>query len=75
MRASILAAVALVAPSIACSSSKASEGPSDAGLKGPDFWTLLTNRTDLIPSGDVHPNAAGQEFMRQQWADVMAAIP
>jgi hypothetical protein len=44
-------------------------------LRGPDLWTAFTGRTDLIPSGDVHPNSQGQEFLRQQWADVMAAVP
>jgi hypothetical protein len=44
-------------------------------LPGPDLWTAFMNRTDLIPSGDVHPNSAGQEFLRQQWATVMAAVP
>jgi hypothetical protein len=44
-------------------------------LRGPDLWAAFLNRTDLIPSGDVHPNAAGQEVLRQQWAAVMAAVP
>jgi hypothetical protein len=44
-------------------------------LRGPDLWTAFMNRTDLIPSGDVHPNSMGQEFLRQQWANVMAAVP
>jgi hypothetical protein len=44
-------------------------------LPGPDLWTAFENRTDLIPVGDVHPNAAGQEVLRQQWATMMAAIP
>jgi len=44
-------------------------------LRGPDLWTAFMNRTDLIPSGDVHPNGVGQEFLRQQWAAVMAAVP
>ena len=44
-------------------------------LPGPDLWAAFLNRTDLIPSGDVHPNSAGQEFLRQQWATVMAAVP
>ena len=44
-------------------------------LRGPDLWTAFMNRTDLIPSGDVHPNSQGQEFLRQQWATVMAAVP
>ena len=44
-------------------------------LRGPDLWTAFMNRTDLIPSGDMHPNSQGQEFLRQQWASVMAAVP
>jgi hypothetical protein len=44
-------------------------------LRGPDLWAAFTNRTDLIPSGDVHPNDQGREFLRQQWAAVMAAVP
>jgi hypothetical protein len=44
-------------------------------LKGPDLWAAFLNRTDLIPSGEVHPNSAGQEVLRQQWATVMAEVP
>jgi hypothetical protein len=44
-------------------------------LPGPDLWTAFLNRTDLIPSGDVHPNQAGQVVLRQQWANVIAAVP
>jgi hypothetical protein len=44
-------------------------------VHGPDLWAAFTNRTDLIPAGDIHPNSAGQEFLRQQWSAVMAAIP
>jgi hypothetical protein len=44
-------------------------------VRGPDLWAAFMNRTDLIPSGDVHPNSAGQVVLRQQWAQVMAAIP
>jgi hypothetical protein len=40
--------------------------------RGPDLWEAFKGRTDLIPSGDVHPNAQGTEFWRQQWADAMA---
>jgi hypothetical protein len=43
-------------------------------VQGPDLWSAFQNRTDLIPSGDLHPNQAGQEVLRQQWANVMAAI-
>jgi len=38
---------------------------------GPDLWAAFTDRTDLIPAGDVHPNAPGMAFWRQQWADAM----
>ena len=44
-------------------------------VRGPDLWAAFLNRTDLIPSGDIHPNTAGQVVLRQQWANVMAAIP
>jgi GDSL-like Lipase/Acylhydrolase family len=37
-------------------------------VRGPDLWTFFTNRTDLIPSGDIHPNTLGQEELRKQWA-------
>jgi hypothetical protein len=40
-------------------------------LHGPDLWALFMTRTDLIPSGDVHPNSAGQEVLRQAWAEAM----
>jgi hypothetical protein len=40
-------------------------------LPGPDLWAAFEGRTDLIPTGDVHPNDAGQEHMRQVWADRM----
>jgi lysophospholipase L1-like esterase len=43
-------------------------------LKGPDLWQLFMNRTDLIPSGDVHPNQQGQEVLRQAWAQVIAGV-
>jgi hypothetical protein len=38
---------------------------------GPDFWTIFMNRTDLIPATDIHPNTAGQEVFRQNWAIAM----
>jgi hypothetical protein len=44
-------------------------------VHGPDLWAAFTGRTDLIPATDIHPNSAGQTFLRQQWATVMAAIP
>lgn len=40
-------------------------------LRGPDFWAIMTDRTDLIPVGDVHPNDAGREEFRKQWALAM----
>jgi lysophospholipase L1-like esterase len=39
---------------------------------GPDLWALFLNRTDLIPSGDIHPNSAGQEVLRTAWSTVLA---
>lgn len=41
-------------------------------LKGPDFWSILVGRTDVIPSGDIHPGGSGQEVMRKEWAKVMS---
>jgi hypothetical protein len=76
-----------VVPHMPWSSTRLTEGPAinaqiDALyvkypqiLKGPDLWTAFLNRTDYIATGDVHPNSAGQEFLRQQWATVMAAVP
>jgi lysophospholipase L1-like esterase len=43
-------------------------------LKGPDLWKAFENRTDLIPSGDVHPNGEGMEFLRGEWAKVIGAV-
>jgi hypothetical protein len=43
-------------------------------IRGPDFWQIFLNRTDLIPSGDVHPNNAGQEVYRESWAEMMNTI-
>ena len=43
-------------------------------LKGPDLWGAFENRLDLIPHGDVHPNAAGQEFLREQWAKILDGV-
>jgi hypothetical protein len=40
-------------------------------LHGPDLWALFENRTDLIASGDIHPNSDGQELLREAWADAM----
>ncbi|MDF3068180.1 MAG: lipolytic protein family [Polyangiaceae bacterium] len=39
--------------------------------RGPDLWKAFTDRTDLIPEGDVHPNGEGTEFWRVQWANAM----
>jgi hypothetical protein len=40
-------------------------------LKGPDFWAIFNGRTDLIPATDIHPNDAGEEVFRTQWAMTM----
>jgi hypothetical protein len=40
-------------------------------LPGPDLWAFFTNRTDLIPATDIHPNTVGQEELRKQWALIM----
>jgi hypothetical protein len=40
-------------------------------VKGPDLWAVFENRTDLIPSGDVHPNDEGREELRKAWAAMM----
>jgi hypothetical protein len=42
-------------------------------LRGPDLWQVFENRLDLIPQGDVHPNAEGMEFLRVEWSKVIAA--
>jgi acyl-CoA thioesterase I len=42
-------------------------------LRGPDLWRAFENRLDLIPQGDVHPNAEGMEFLRVEWSKVIAA--
>jgi len=44
-------------------------------LRGPDLWAAFEGRTDLIPSGDIHPNDAGRAELRKQWANVMSAVP
>jgi hypothetical protein len=44
-------------------------------LPGPDLWAAFEGRTDLIPTGDVHPNGAGQEELRKQWANMIAGVP
>jgi hypothetical protein len=40
-------------------------------VRGPDFWAIFTNKTDLIPAGDVHPNDGGKAEFRKQWAVAM----
>jgi len=40
-------------------------------FRGPDMWAAFLNRTDLIPAGDVHPNNAGVDEWRNQWAMAM----
>lgn len=40
-------------------------------LRGPDFWGVMKDRTDLIPSNDIHPNAEGQAEFRKQWSLAM----
>lgn len=42
-------------------------------VPGPDLWKAFENRLDFIPSGDVHPNSEGQEFLRNEWAKVISA--
>ena len=42
-------------------------------VPGPDLWRAFENRTDLIPQGDVHPNADGQAFLRGEWAKLIAS--
>jgi hypothetical protein len=42
-------------------------------LPGPDLWQAFENRLDLIPRGDVHPNAEGMELLRVEWSKVIAA--
>lgn len=43
-------------------------------LPGPDLWATFEGRTDLIPEGDVHPNGAGMEALRQAWAETIAGV-
>jgi hypothetical protein len=42
-------------------------------LRGPDLYAAFLNRLDWIPSGDVHPNDAGNQELRRQWALAMTA--
>jgi lysophospholipase L1-like esterase len=43
-------------------------------VKGPDLWGAFENRLDLIPHGDVHPNAEGQEFLRMEWSKLIGSV-
>jgi hypothetical protein len=43
-------------------------------LRGPDLWAFFYGRTDLIPSGQPHPNDAGREALRGQWAGLMSQL-
>ena len=43
-------------------------------LRGPDLWEFFKANPSYIPPGDVHPNSAGQEALRHQWATVMASV-
>ena len=36
--------------------------------RGPNLYTAFSGRTDLIPSGSVQPNDAGDQEMRRLWA-------
>jgi len=40
-------------------------------LRGPDLYAVFEDRTDLIPTGDIHPNDDGQAELRKQWAQAM----
>ena len=40
-------------------------------LRGPDLWALTLNRTDYIPSGDVHPTEAGRAAILGAYATIM----
>ena len=40
-------------------------------LRGPDLWALTLNRTDYIPSGDVHPTESGKSAFRAAYAAIM----
>jgi hypothetical protein len=44
-------------------------------LAGPDLWAVFKDHTEWIPAGDVHPNSAGQEVLRQTWATFIAGVP
>jgi len=42
-----------------------------AARRGPDLYAAFSGRTDLIPSGGVLPNEAGDQEMRRLWAASM----
>ena len=42
-------------------------------LRGPDLWTALQGRYDLISPNEIHPNGAGNEEIARQWALAMTA--
>jgi hypothetical protein len=39
--------------------------------RGPDLYSAFEGRTDLIPTGDIHPNDEGQAELRKHWAEAM----
>ncbi|MEO6996416.1 MAG: GDSL-type esterase/lipase family protein [Lacunisphaera sp.] len=41
--------------------------------RGPDLYTAFLGHPEWIPSGDVHPNDAGAQEYRRQWALAMTA--
>jgi hypothetical protein len=57
----------------AFASSGMAKNANDA-LPGPDLWGAFENRLDLIPHGDVHPNAEGQEFLRAEWSKIISGV-
>ena len=40
-------------------------------LRGPDLYALTLNRTDYIPSGDVHPTDTGRQAILTAYAAIM----
>jgi hypothetical protein len=40
-------------------------------LRGPDLYALTLNRTDYIPSGDVHPTDTGRQAILTAYATIM----
>ena len=44
-------------------------------IAGADLTSVTANRPDLFRgAGDVHPNTAGQQVIRQAWADMIARV-